>query len=277
MVAQKEIRRRDEMIKSLDRDMIIAKKNLAKSLSFKRMVRGSGVPLNMDERIDRIDDELDVQIAKELDSIRKDSEYRDILNAEGIPHYFKKGGKIKGGHTYPWQRPNNLRIQHLNRDNVKIMTRQPTQVLTTFIKLAPNSKDLKSSLERFENAKYDRKDKSGRPLPIYTSEDKRLVSQLRQIESRIHSKNLRDMKRPYTIGQLRVGELKPLQKRKLKGPRLSRLERVGQQIDTNSFKKGGKIKQLTNKRIKPKGPGHWERRLDHSKAKIKSVMKKWRQ
>jgi hypothetical protein len=40
------------------------------------------------------------------------------------------------------------------------------------------------------------------------------------------------------------------------------------------FHKGGRIK-LTNKKIKPKGRGHWERRLDHSKAATKGKMKRW--
>lgn len=40
------------------------------------------------------------------------------------------------------------------------------------------------------------------------------------------------------------------------------------------FKKGGKV--LTNKRVTGKGRGHWEKRLDHSKAATKGKMRKWR-
>jgi hypothetical protein len=45
---------------------------------------------------------------------------------------------------------------------------------------------------------------------------------------------------------------------------------------TAFFHKGGKIKRLTNKKVKGHGPGWHEERLNHSKASVKGKMKKWR-
>lgn len=58
----------------------------------------------------------------------------------------------------------------------------------------------------------------------------------------------------------------------------NKLKKVPAKVDTDDagFRKGGRVKHLTNKHVKGRGAGWHEQRLDHSKAVVKGKMKKWR-